>query len=196
MIKTLQPSFLPVLVAFTFSVILPAAFAQESLLVQLRRLLAIQRTVVVAGSRSSASDLCVLSPILVTQNASLTVSGSPAIATSIPLAEVQIWRGKNLLAVKKASSSGPLPTPMIWPAPALQPRDQVVLKLRPYGAGAGEFASISLARPGSVTAPKQAEQLLLANSMEALLVGVLDGDPAKTQSFNSLKTIACAGKLT
>ena len=170
-----------------------AAGAQEStsLLVQLRRALGIQRTVVVGGTRGQVQALCVLSPLAAAGAEALTPSGDPPIAAATSLAEVQIWRATTLLWRQKASSTQPLPSPLAWPLAPLQPGEHVVLRLRPYGAGAGEFAQIQLSRPASA-APANG-QTQVATAMESLLRGALAGDAAQKAQLIALQQQGCGG---
>lgn len=167
------------------------AQAPPSLLEQLRRVLGMQRTVVVGGSRAVNQQLCVLSPLVDSGAEARTPSGEPPIAASLPLSEVQILRDTTLLWRRKASSSQPLPSPLAWPIAPLQPGDVLTLKLRAYGAEAGQFAVIQLSRPSTGT--PTSETLRLATAMESLLRAVLAGDAAQARLLTSLQQQACGG---
>ncbi|MFM7313302.1 MAG: hypothetical protein ACKO0M_09065 [Cyanobium sp.] len=216
------------LAAAALSAPLAWAQGQPTALQRLRAMLGIIRPVTVGGSRSDSdrNELCLLSPwvqpgLKSTLSASpggsaaalkqavavaLTPSGTPPIATAVPLAEVQIWRGDTLLWRGRASADRPLANPLAWPLPPLQPGESVLLKLRNQGASGGDFSAVELRRPqASASAspaaagadPSQAlldlvQQGRRAEAMEALFQADLAGNPQLRQWARDTITKGCS----
>lgn len=214
----------------------PLAWAQgqPTALQRLRAMLGIIKPVAVGGSRGTSDgsdgdrkELCLLSPwvepgMMSTLPASpersadastkvvdvaLTPTGSPPIATSVPLDEVQILRGSTLLWRGRASSTGPLANPLAWPLSPLQRGESVLLRLRRQGADGGEFSNVELRRPqasdsaSATPAGADASQALLlalvqqgrkAEAMEELFQADLAGNPQLRQWARETMASGCS----
>lgn len=169
------------------------ALAQgPSLLQQLRELLGIQRPLAVAGSRSPtlSQGICVISPWPTGSVAAVTTaatpSGTPPIATSVPLAEVQILRNDTLVARLQASSREPLQTPLAWPGDPIPPGGRVDLVLRPLRST--DELRIQVHRPGSDGPNPELRQ---AAALEQLLSSALGADASQRRQLDALISGSC-----
>lgn len=171
----------------------PDALAQgPSLMQRLRELLGVQRPLAVAGSRSPGlqQGLCVVSPWPATSGqakpTAVTPSGSPPIATSSDLAELQIHRDGVLAHRLRASSTQPIRTPLAWPISPISPGSSVELVLRPMGSS--DTVQIRVRRP---LPAERVAGLAEASAMEQLLEAALTGDPAQRRDAHVLISRSC-----
>lgn len=128
-----------------------------TLVQRLRRLLNLSPPLAVGGSRSgSALRVCLLSPWITTaasaQEPALAAlpTAAPTLQAAGPLNEIQILRRDRIVWQQRASSTAAISGPIPWPLEPLQPTEQVLLRLRPRGAGGGDFAEIRLLAPPQV----------------------------------------------
>jgi hypothetical protein len=127
-----------------------------TLVERLRRLLNLSPPLAVGGSRSGAVEgVCLLSPWsgrtgrsrgMGEQLPAIAVvpTATPTLLSSGPLNELQLLRNNRIVWQQRASSVEPISGPMTWPLPPLRPGEQVLLRLRPRGAGGGDFAEIRM----------------------------------------------------
>jgi hypothetical protein len=71
-------------------------------------------------------------------------TATPTLMSAGPLNELQLLHDNRIVWQQRASSIEPISGPIAWPLQPLQPNEQVLLRLRPRGAGGGDFAQISL----------------------------------------------------
>ncbi|MCP9848347.1 hypothetical protein [Cyanobium sp. Morenito 9A2] len=100
------------------------------------------------ASAAGEPQICVIAP-RVESDADGRVDGTvpnarPTLVVADPLAELQIERGgarpwRAHIHVSKRAG-----TPIPWPLAPLKPGEQALLRLRPRGAAAGNFASVRL----------------------------------------------------
>jgi hypothetical protein len=72
----------------------------------------------------------------------IAVCPTPTLLAEGPLAEVQIWRGEELLWRQQATSNRPIEGPIAWPLRPMDLEDRFIIRLRPYGAPVGSNACI------------------------------------------------------
>ena len=119
----------------------------QSLLQRLRDVLGIVQPLVAAGSRSSGTEICLISPWIQNhkQHALITES-RPILHTKHPLNEITIERNGIPVWQQLASSTQPVVTPIPWPRALdpVEPNEIIVLTLRARHAPAGERVRITL----------------------------------------------------
>lgn len=91
----------------------------------------------------------------------------PTLFIREPLAEIRLERSDTLVWSARAPLASPLEGPLPWPLPPLQPRELLTLRLRPFHAEAGQFASVRL----------QAATRQRLESGDTLLRSLLTGPP-------------------
>ncbi len=104
---------------------------------------------VAAGRQGEPVVVCVLAPRVEPLDEGEAVGvvplGRPALVVLEPLQQVRIEAdGGRLLWSRRARLGTPLPTPLSWPLPPLQPDQQVLLRLQPQGAADDAFAHVHL----------------------------------------------------
>lgn len=136
----------------------------------------------------------------------ITPSGTPPIASVTPLAEVQIWRGDTLLWTDRGTATAPLPNPLAWPLPPLQPGESVLLKVRMQNAEDPAVLSVELRRPltaGQAPPAKGSDSALAlesllrqgrsAEAVELLFQSDLAGNAELRQLARSAMASGCRG---
>lgn len=129
---------------------IPTATAEPhepTLLQRLRNLLGIVQPMAAGGSRSSGTQVCLISPWIQNQNyPALITESRPILHTKLPLNEVTIERNGLPIWQRLASSTQPVLTPIPWPdeLEPVKPDERIVLILRALHAPASERVRITL----------------------------------------------------
>lgn len=165
-----------------------------TLVERLRRLLNLSPPLAVGGSRSGTVEgVCLLSPWsgrtgrsrgMGEQRPAMAVvpTASPTLLSSGPLNELQLLRNNRIVWQQRASSVEPISGPIAWPLPPLQAGEQVLLRLRPRGAGGGDFAEINL---------KAADAAVLERHQR--LLGMLQANPDRWERVIELQLSSSPG---
>lgn len=104
----------------------------------------------VSGARSGgkAAEVRLINPLVeVDQQGvakAMAVCSTPTLWAEGPLAEVQIWRGEELLWRLQATSTSPIEGPISWPLASIEPNEQLLVRLRPYSTSVSCQASFVL----------------------------------------------------
>lgn len=120
---------------------------EPTLLQRLRNLLGIVQPMAAGGSRSSGTQVCLISPWIQKQNnPALITESRPILHTKDPLNEVTIERNGIPVWQRLASSTQPVLTPITWPheLDPVEPGERIVLILRALQAPAAERVRITL----------------------------------------------------
>ena len=124
-----------------------AETAEPTLLQRLRNLLGIIQPLAAGGSRSSGTQVCLISPWIQNQQDPYLITESrPILHTKNPLNEVTIERNGIPVWQQLASSTQPVLTPIAWPQELgpVEPDESIVLILRALHAPASERVRITL----------------------------------------------------
>lgn len=78
------------------------------------------------------------------QASALVPLGQPTIFAMGVFDEVRIEREGRLIWQRQASEEGPIEGPIPWPLRPIRPGETLMLRLRPRGAAADDFATIGL----------------------------------------------------
>jgi hypothetical protein len=85
------------------------------------------------------------------------VCSTPTIWSEAPLAEVVIEIERKVVWQQLATRRNPIEGPIAWPLAALQPGQQITIRLRPWGCTGGAYAVLSL-KAGECDALQKREQ--------------------------------------
>ena len=94
--------------------------------------------------------------LLITPQVDAVVDGSaraqvhcstPTIWPDTQLTEILFLQGEKVLKQLLATSDMPIQGPVPWPLDPLLPQQDITIKLRPYGAPGGSYATLSLVAP-------------------------------------------------
>jgi hypothetical protein len=109
----------------------------------------------------ASTEVCVIAPRLhpdgLGQASALVPLERPTIFAMGRFEEVRIERQGRLIWRRQASEEGPIEGPIPWPLAPIRPGETLLLRLRPQGAAAEDFAAIGLTgAPAGVMASAEA----------------------------------------
>ena len=87
------------------------------------------------------------------------VCSTPTIWAEAPLAEVVIEKEGKVVWQQLATRHNPIEGPIPWPLVALEPGQQITIRLRPWGVTGGAYAALNLTAPNS-TALQNGEEAI------------------------------------
>ncbi|MEB3172455.1 MAG: hypothetical protein VKL97_01175 [Cyanobacteriota bacterium] len=158
---------------------MPISSRRSRLLVLLLALVALTPGPVVARVRGGeAVEVCVLVPRVEPLDEGDAFgdvpTATPALVVVEPLHQVRIEEPSGqLLWQRSAAGVDPLPMPLAWPLPPLQPDEEILLRLQPVGAAADAYAHVRLRASGAARLKATAELIAsLASDQQAWLAAL------------------------
>ncbi len=94
----------------------------------------------------------------------VVLTPEPMLVVVEPLLELQIQRQEQPPWLQRGSRARPILTPLPWPAEPIEPREPVLLQLRPLGAASDTFAHVQLV---GASAERMDQTMALLNTLGA-----------------------------